>query len=255
LLVTLLSDSREVTQSPTTRLFQQFTLGSAAFARVYGLPPALETPSLLQEHDRPLLSPENRGRLMQAVQRVVPAVAVYTARPSGPPRAVRPAPNGYAPEAELALAILGLDDLPLIGYGRLVWFAEREGLPLDESLMKPAPMHALSALLAAWLGDEVEALSRAWALLRGDRDALDGLPPFPWHVYALDDTAQGLRGVLAAVDALVRLGLDVTCHPLGVGTNPEKTAALSALGALVFPDVNAALTLVWQAVACCGDYS
>jgi len=245
LTTALLAHTRAVERHPITRCFQEFTLGSTAFARTYGLPPRLDTPSLLQTHDRPLLSPAWQARLRTAdgVQR-----AAYTARPSVPPLDHPAGAHGYAPEAELALELVRLGHMPCIGYGHLLWFAERHALPPGESLLKPAPMHALAALLAAWLGDPAAALERAWAFLHGDRDALDGLPPFPWRSLALDDTVKGLQGVLAAVTALRSRGLAVHAHLLGVGENPEKVAALRSFGVPVYPDVNAALEAGWRAL-------
>ncbi|NPA92413.1 MAG: hypothetical protein GXO56_01865, partial [Chloroflexi bacterium] len=200
LVEALLSQTRDVYHHPVTRVFQQFALGSEAFAATYGLPAEVQTPSFLRRYDRPLLSEDERARVKEALASGVACAAAYTARPSGPPRGVSHM-RGYAPEAEMALEAVGLPDLPLVGYGRLVYFAAQRGLPTAEILLKPAAFHALAAIFAALMQDEQAGLARAarW-LLDGDSERV-GMPD-RLIVVGLDDSVSGLHGVAAAVDAL-----------------------------------------------------
>ncbi len=242
LIEALLSQTRDVYRCPVTRVFQQFALGSEAFTATYGLPAEVQTPSFLRHYDRSLLSEEGRARVKEALASGVACAAAYTARPSGPPRGVPHVQNG-APEAEMALEVVGLPDLPLIGYGRLVYFARQRGLPTAEPLLKPAAFHALAAIFAALMQDEQAGLARAarW-LLDGD-SARAGIPD-RLTVAGLDDSVSGLHGVAAAVDVLRRGGIEVVFRPIGVSAYPEKARALRALGAQVVLTVNEGIALI-----------
>ncbi len=244
LVEALLSHSRDVRRNPVTRLFQEFALGSQAFATTYGLPPVMDEAPYLQRYDRPLLHASWAAALRRAVAAGEVAAAAYTARPSGPPRGVPPAP-GYAPEAEMALEVVGLPDLPLIGFGRLAYFAERNARSRGQALLKPAPFHALSAIFAALLRDEQAALERASRWLWHNQPVLDGLPP-EMEVLGFEDSVAGLKGMFAAVSALQEAGLAVAFRPFGVSQHPEKAQALAAQGAQVVPTVNEGLALVWE---------
>lgn len=63
----LLEHARDFARSPTMRVFQTYTLGSARFAEHYGVAPQFETPSLIRELDKPALSAENRAKLRRAL--------------------------------------------------------------------------------------------------------------------------------------------------------------------------------------------
>ena len=123
LLAELLSHTRDIERSRTTRLFQQFSLGSATFEDTYGLEPEVETPSMLSMHDRPLLTTQDKTELLYRKSQNQLALAAYTLRPSLPPRQVPESRAGYAPEAEMALNLVGLSGIPLIGYGRIRYLA------------------------------------------------------------------------------------------------------------------------------------
>lgn len=239
LLHRLLANTRDVARNRTTRLFQQFALGSAAFAAAYRLPAEIETPSLLEAHDRPLLEAAARARLETALASGEAVAAAYTARPSAPPRG-EPPRRGFAPEAEMALTAAGVPALPLIGFGRLAWLAEQYHLPPEKALLKPAPFHALAAIFAALLGDERAALQRAAAWLLENRPTLDGLPP-ALTLYGFEDSAAGLRGMAAAAATLQQAGITVAFRPFGIATHPNKKAALRRTGAVIVPSINHAL--------------
>ena len=85
------------------RLFQHYTLGTRIFSQTYELPAEIETDSFLHTHDRSKLNDEIRGRLLQPTLHL----AGLTARPSAPPKEVSDSHFGYAPEAEIALELVG----------------------------------------------------------------------------------------------------------------------------------------------------
>ncbi|HFC09259.1 MAG TPA: hypothetical protein ENJ54_05330 [Chloroflexi bacterium] len=240
LLRRLLSHTRDVAQNHTTRLFQQFALGSAAFTATYGLPAEVETPSFLEQYDRPLLEPLARARLQTLLARGEAVAAAYTARPSAPPHG-EPTRPGYAPEAEMALTAAGVPSLPLIGFGRLAWLAEQYDLPPEKALLKPAPFHALAAIFAALLGDERAALQRAAAWLLESRPLTEGLSP-AITLYGFEDSVAGLHGMAEAAATLREAGIAVTFQPFGIATHPDKKTALRRTGAHIVPSINHALS-------------
>ena len=158
----LLGNTRDVRRSPTTRIFQQLILGSETFTRVYGLQAEIQSGSYLQAMDRPLLTPVSRDFLRGGMREERFYCAGLTLRPSLPPVQNKNGNAIYSPETELARHFIGLDSMPIIGYGEMNWLAEQLGLEAD-SLIKPAPYQALTALASAlhmelstafgWVGD------------------------------------------------------------------------------------------------------
>ena len=142
------------------RLFQHYSLGSRVFCQTYDLPAEVETESFLHTHDRSNINDEIRAKLRQ------PNIylAGLTARPSAPPREVDDSHFGYAPEAEIALELVGLADIPLIAFGKLEYLAAQRGLD-PGALIKPSPVHALAATAAALTGDEWAWLTVRWRLV------------------------------------------------------------------------------------------
>jgi len=246
LLNDLLARTRQVTLSPTTRLFQTFALGSAAFTQVYGVPAEIDTPSFLKEYDQPLILPQTRASLLHTWQAGALDLAVYTARPSLPGENDSQQRNSYSPEAELALEVVGMTGVPLVGYGQICHLAELCGRSPDE-MVKPSPVQALAAIGTAVRRQALPALLAAESLVFGDRNDrnADGsayfrsLPALEIHVF--EDAAGGVRAVCQAADLLIACGCPVTVHAWGITTNPTKSATLRQAGAEVFPDINTTL--------------
>ena len=245
LLVDLLAETRSVERSLTTRLFQHYCLGSAAFAQTYTREPELETASYLLEHDRPNLSPQTRQLLLERLKNHTIHAAAYTMRPSLPPKEV-PGPHpGYSPEAEMALELVGLPELPLIAFGRVHWLAEQTGAH-PEAYLKPSPVQAIAALLAAVTGDERLSLEaaldpqRMYTLLSGFEQ--------PLEVHVFEDSAGGIQAVRQAAQALCEASIETRVHAWGVASHPEKAGALKQATSRVFPDIDAALSIVLNRV-------
>ena len=229
----LLHRSRDVHFSQTMRIFQHFTLGNQAFTQTYDLPVEVETESLLHKYDRSNVNDTIRDKLRQPGLHL----AAFTARPSAPPREVETLPLGYAPEAEIALDLIGLPDIPLISFGKLQYLGEQRGYD-PEVLLKPSPVQALAGIAAALTGDEWSALQAAcdWYETGQLRGVLAGLSQ-AFDVTIVEDTLGGIRSVRAAGEILQKAGLDVTVRAYGFTSgSAAKSAAFEQAGVPHFSD-------------------
>jgi hypothetical protein len=223
----LLSQSRNVRFSQTMRLFQHYSLGSKVFSQTYDLPAEVETESFLQTHDSSNINDAVRSKLLQAD--VHPAA--LTARPSTPPREVDTSHFGYAPESELALELVGLSEIPLIGFGKLEYLASQRGLEAG-ALLKPSPVHALAATAAALTGNEWAGLQSAgeWVQTGKLNGAFEGLPR-KFELSVVEDTLGGIRSTQKAGEILNQAGYDVTVRAFGLTSgNAAKTDAFAKSG-------------------------
>ncbi len=217
----LLTGSRSVQKSPTTRILQHFTLGSEHFQETYNLPAEVDTDSLLLRFDRTPITDEVRAKLRQPGNQLVG----FTNRPSGPPREMGHIMDGYAPEAEFALELAGLQDIPMISHGRLKYLASLHGLDAA-TLEKPSPFHALAAVLAAWTGEELMALQAAnhWY----ETNSLNGKfvrLPRAFELIVVVDTLGGIRSVRAASEIFQASGFDVRFRPFGLTLGNDTKAS------------------------------
>lgn len=244
----LLAHTRDVARSPTTRLFQQFSLGSVTFHETYQLKPDIQTPGYLNEYDRPLISQDLSETLIQHYQAGRLALCAYTMRPSLPPREVEVASKGYSPEAEMALALVRLAGIPLIGYGRIQNLAERSGRPAEQ-MLKPSPVQAIAAILAALTGKELAALQTALRFYQAeplDTDVPVSEEQLSVHVF--EDSAGGIEAMRSAVKILEYYGMNIELNPYGIGGNPEKEASLRQLQIPIFPTTELAVYAALNAV-------
>jgi hypothetical protein len=217
----LLTGSRSVQKSPTTRIVQHYTLGSKHFEETYNLPAEVETESLLLKYDRSPITDEVRVKLRQEGNHLVG----FTNRPSGPPREMGHGMDGYPPEAEFALELAGLEDIPMIAHGRLKYLASQHDLDAA-TLEKPSPFHALAAVLAAWTGDELTALQAAnhWYETQSLNGKFVSLPR-TFELIVVEDTLGGVRSVLAAGEILKASGFNVTVRPFGLTLGNDTKAS------------------------------
>lgn len=220
LRMSLMHRSRDVRASHTMRIFQHYTLGSQAYRQTYDLPAELESESLLHQYDRSILDDRVRQKLLDSDAHLV----AFTARPSAPPREIESPPLGYAPEAEIALELVGLPDIPLISFGRLQYLGERRGYD-PEVLVKPSPVQALAGIAAALTGDEWHALQAAcdWYETGQLTGPLAELPP-AFEVSVVEDTMSGIRSVRAAGEILQEAGLDVAVCTYGLTSGSAAKA-------------------------------
>ncbi len=241
ILEILLAHTRDIYRSPTTRLFQQFSLGSQAFERTYGLLPDVETPSFLFEYDQSLISQNTGQTLAQLYQSGDLALCAYTMRPSLPPNEAQVENKGYSPEAEMALKLVNLTGIPLIGYGRIHYLAQQVGWP-TEKMLKPSPIQAIAAVLAAITREELTALHSALKVYQGITGALDSLTLGDEIIVSIfEDSAGGIEAMQFATDLLTRAGMKIQVHPYGISKHPEKGAALQRLQVPIFQSTEEAV--------------
>ncbi|NWF64738.1 MAG: hypothetical protein HXY38_10575 [Chloroflexi bacterium] len=216
----LLRDSRNVHFSHTTRLFQNFSLGSRVFSEAYNLPAEVETESFLQTHDTSNLTDEMLAKLLQPDVHL----ASITARPSAPPKDVATSHIGYAPEAEAALKLVGLADIPLIGYGRLEYYEKQHGVAAA-SLLKPSPVQSLAAVTAAFTGSEWSSIQAAaeWQA-SGCLNSLFLSLPREFELFVVEDTMGGICSTQAAGEVLQQNGFDVKVYALGLTSGSAAKA-------------------------------
>ena len=221
----LLTGTRNIHVSHSMRTFQHFTLGSKYFTETYNLQADFETESFLLEHDRSNLNED----ILSALQGDRNKLVAFTARPSCPPREIKDSLFGYAPEAELALELVGLKDIPLIAFGKLEYIAGQHGLD-PATLIKPSPFQALAATLAAWTDDEMSALKAVYdyqntGVLNGRFAALLG----SFELIVVEDTMGGICSACEAGKILRQSGFDVSVHAFGLTNgNVAKAAVFDA---------------------------
>ncbi len=221
----LLTETRSIHQSHTMRAFQHFTLGSEYFEETYNLPAEFETESLLLKYDHSNLNLETRAALLRNGNHI----AAFTARPSHPPRESSGSTLGYAPEAELALDLIGMRGVPLIAFGKLEFIAAQHQLD-PATLVKPSPFQALAATLAAWTGGELSALKAAYDWHQtGKLNSDFGRLPKEFQLIVVEDTMGGIRSTRAAGEIFQQAGFDVTVRVFGLTSGiPAKAAAFDS---------------------------
>jgi hypothetical protein len=242
LLDTLLGHTHDFYRAPVTRHLQHLVIGGEAIPLSYGVEPDLASPPYLLRYDRPLLSPSGRARLRSGVAAGQVGATLYTARPSLPPTEADGPAVGFSPEAEAARSLVELEDLPVIGAGKMRWLASQENAEV-ERLVKPSPVQALAAIGAASSGQEAESLHAAICLHRDGVlcRPLAGLGPATVHVF--EDTVGGLAAVEEAVEALRDAGLRVGYEPYGIVVDGPKAAAMEERGVTTYPTVNEAISV------------
>ena len=248
----LLNDPYDVAHSIVTQVFQEHILGSSLFEEVYRLRPRFEAESLLYHDDRPFLSAEARSLLRALVAEGSARACIYSARPSLPPSSTLDwleqsthSPQGYAPEAELALQLIQLTELPLIAMGRMQWFAGRVGTRV-EYLVKPSPVQALAAILAALSRHEAEAVESAYRLMSEGQapSTLTALDDRILDVWVVEDSVIGVHAASAAIDLINKGDIRARLHALGVSAGGPKAEVLSKLCETIVPDVNQAIAYI-----------
>ncbi len=248
----LLADPYDFANAPVTQVFQEHVLGSSLFEEVYRVRPRFDVPSLLYGEDRAALSASARAMLLDLMASEGAHVCVYTARPSLPPSDVADwltdashAPVGFSPEAELALQLIDLGDIPLIAMGRLQWLAAQVGTKV-EYLTKPAPLQALAAILAAVSRREAESLRSAYRLVSEGESigTLSQLAGQPIDVWVVEDSSLGVHAAAGAIDLLRKHDTDARLRALGVSPGGPKADTLSDLCEAVVPAVDDAIRYI-----------
>jgi hypothetical protein len=233
----LINGARDPHRSLTHRVFQELVLGSAEFTHIYSLPAMLACESYLLKHDISNLSPAESDRLRDWLSTPGHSASVITSRPSLPLAGVF-----STPEAELGAELVGLKDIPIVGWGGVTWLALQRETD-QQTYVKPSPVHALTALRVA-IGDNQQAalmeaatlvetgeVGPAWRRLNGAQ------------VFIYEDTEDGIKSLQAACKALEKIKVSIRPGFFGIARNPVKRKALMASGAQVYPSFSQALNL------------
>jgi hypothetical protein len=224
--------------SPTLKWFQEMVLGSAHYAQVYNKKPIFDTPSYLKKYDQPMLSKGYANNLTKWTADPFNGAAIMTSRPSL-------GPNNFmdgALDAKLGADLVGLGDIPLVGFGDISWLAAQYGQTASD-LAKPAWQHGLGAILTAggW------SLERSLLSVGGKASSLraaDLTHLKDSTITVFEDTTSGLFAVQKVVDLLNNLNIPVSLQKIGITDDPAKRAALFAQGADIYADINQALGIM-----------
>jgi phosphoglycolate phosphatase-like HAD superfamily hydrolase len=234
----ILHTARAADGSLTHCTFQELVLGSDVYAQAYQRPAVLNAQSYLQRYDVPLVPAETVGSIRRWLKNPTHSAAIFTSRPS------RPLPGVFStPEAEMGAALVGLEELPIIGLGSLLWLSQQRQAGA-QAFVKPSPVHVLSALLLALGYPPLTCLQEAATL------ALDGSASEFWknlegaEIAVFDDSPAGLGSAASARDCLASAGISIDLQVFGIAGDSQKIAALQSLGAKTCPDLTAALKLL-----------
>jgi len=224
-------NSQDIALSPTLNVFQELVLGSETFQQIYSKPSRMEQISYLTLFDKPLLSDKHLKRLAEWRKEPQHGAAILTNRPSNSLLG-----NTATPEAENGARLVGLEGLPLVGSGEMVWLSERINRPEGE-LVKPNPEHAVAAILAATGMPLAESVTLAGS--NGHSPPLQFLDGST--VIIFEDSPGGFIAVDRAAAAMRQWGLSLTVVKIGVTRDEAKRTALSEAGAGVVTSINDAL--------------
>jgi hypothetical protein len=237
ILLGVIRNARNPQHSLTHRTFQELVLGSREYGNTYGLSPVLDCEGYLLKHDISNLTHAESAQLKDWLSAAGHSAAVFTSRPSKPPAGVF-----STPEAELGALQVGLEDIPIAGWGGITWLGNQYHTE-PQIFVKPSPVHALAALRMA-LGDGQEtAFTAAVELVRNGQAGatwrrLDGS-----QVCVFEDSTNGIKSLKTARQVLDGVGIHIETKNFGIATNSAKIQTLIENGAQVFPSLVDALGL------------
>ena len=230
----LIANSESIDLSPTLNWFQEMVLGSTRFAEIYQKKSQLQVESYLQHYDIALLTDFYAEKLLRWMAEPGNAAVIMTSRPSQ-------GPSGFfgMPDADLGALLVGLNGLPLVGKGDLIWLANKTGYAV-ELIQKPSWKHALAALLAA-AGMNLQTHLGYFESIPADA-GFSGLQFLHNStITVFEDTAAGIVSVQEIEKLLGDQGIQINLEKIGIAAEPAKIAALSEQDARVYADINQAL--------------
>ncbi|HTX89641.1 MAG TPA: hypothetical protein VMC09_00370 [Anaerolineales bacterium] len=234
----LLREARNPRRSLTHRTFQELVLGSREFENAYHLPAVLDTESYLLKYDRSNLTEAESTRLRGWMSAPGQRAVVITSRPSKPPAGIF-----STLEAELGAKLIGLEDIPIMGWGGMVWLGEQRRVD-PQTFLKPSPIHALAGMRMA-LGESQEAaLAVAADLVEANRSDEIWQELADTQVTVFEDTPGGIRSLQAARAILGRAGIEIDAKYYGIAQKQIKIESLARNGASVYPTLREALERV-----------
>jgi hypothetical protein len=229
ILLDLIRTARDRERSLTHRTFQELVLGSREFAHSHGMPAVLECESYLSKYDRSSLTPADANRLERWVSIPGQRAVIITSRPSRPPEGIF-----STPEAELGAQLVGLPELPILGWGGICWLGQQHEVD-PQSFLKPSPIHALAGLRMAMGEMQETALTAAWELVENRRIDATWRALSEAEVAVFEDTPGGIRSLREASKVLGDQGIAIDSRYFGITQKPVKAAVLLSLGALIHP--------------------
>jgi phosphoglycolate phosphatase-like HAD superfamily hydrolase len=234
LAISMVKNCESIAHSLTMNLFQELVLGSEIYEETYQKKAQLQTDSYLRLYDDRLLSEPNAGKLLQWAGSPGRGAAIMTNRPSSPLL-----DGAGTPEAEMGAALVGLEDLPLVGFGEITWLAQQLGQEAS-GLMKPSWQHALAAVLSGY-GWPVEKSLSYVGNDSSDWQYHDLLHLQGSLITVFEDTPGGMISVKEARNILKEMDIQVEVRMIGLSTDERKRVALAAHGAKVYSSINHAL--------------
>jgi hypothetical protein len=230
----MVNNCESIANSLTMNLFQELVLGSEIYGETYQKKAQLQTDSYLRLYDDRLLSEPNAAKLLQWAGSPGRGAAIMTNRPSSPLL-----DGAGTPEAEMGAALVGLEDLPLVGFGEITWLAQQLGQEAS-GLMKPSWQHALAAVLSGY-GWPVEKSLSYVGNDSSDWQYHDLLHLQGSLITVFEDTPGGMISVKEARNILKEMDIQVEVRMIGLSTDERKRVALAAHGAKVYSSINHAL--------------
>jgi hypothetical protein len=232
-LANILHQCRDIYTSLTLPIHQETVLGSQTFHENYQLKPQLNIKSYLLQHDRPMMRNNQLNEFKDWLSTPNSHAGIMTNRPSRTP------PDYLSsPEAELGAALIGLDNLPVLGSGLLAWFAVTKLNMPDHTFLKPHPIHTL-ALLQMLIGRPAEiALNLGYSLSVGNGNVAN------WGIFQgasiiiFEDAVKGLQSGITAQKLLQHIGVSVDLTLIGVTENSIKKNALNGVADVIINNIN-----------------
>ena len=246
LIRSLLGNTRDFDRCLPNRTFENFVHG-ADFEKYFGPAVIQGLGASLLEKDIPLLSAEACSVLRDRYRHMGVRYSAVTYRPSLAPLGVNTKARGYPPEAEIALASVGVDFMTVMGFGRVRYLAHQMHVPA-EGLSKPSPIQALAGIAASWSQEEWPAMVWAYHTVNGKGKYEDSmvrtaeqLLPRSFQLHVFEDTIGGILAVQSVAKILMKMGHEVELYIWGIARNQAKASALRKAGARIFHDVNEAV--------------
>jgi hypothetical protein len=230
--------------SKNTSYFQNLILGEQLFEEILSSVAMIKTESYLSLYDKKNLNEFSRNRLMKLISENSIRCSAMTARPTSVSETNKK--NGfYFPEGELGLKTVGLEQIPVIGLGSLTYLADMVGHTAVYYL-KPSPIHALAAILAAVGYSDVDSVIFAHEIFNESKqpknqDRLKELFSGDVEISIFEDSTNGIRSVKNLSTWLENVGYPVNVHLYGITQNSHKAEALKKENAALYKDINAAL--------------
>lgn len=246
LLIEWIGESRNIRKSSLLQFFQNLTLGSDVFEKITGMTPFVFTDPYLVKFDQPLIQEKYKNELVRLTSSKNFFSVAITARPSLYPATKNHKNFGLNfPEAELALQCLKLEEFPCVGFGAMEYLGLQKKSS-GEHFVKPAPMHALVAILTASGMDVEEALnlSHEYIFTKRTDEVINYFSNFikPIQACIFEDSIIGIQSLNRICELLRNDGIYISSKAYGIAKELNKINALKKENAIIYPTINEAFS-------------